>query len=347
MLIDICKLFYHIYRVSMNSSGCPDRCARHVLMTALGIWLFPDVPGPDLVSAIQVVESLGLDEVWLGDEGAQNRDPFGVLAAAATQTRTVRLGVAVTNPYLRHPAVTAAAMMTVQELSGGRAILGVGAGGGISLAPLGVARDKPLQKVADFVRLARAVAGGTITEGYQPPDGAFRVASLPIYIGSRSERLNRLASSVADGVFIGPTPSFLLDRTLGWATSIRKVPVAMYLNAAFDKDEVEWLRPRLAQSLLDSPEETRRKFGLDDTELADAIDALAHDDDEPARKLVTGEVMAHFVLSGSPEEVAGRIVDVARTYQPASLGLCLRTSGRAETIGQSIAALAIAKKELE
>ncbi len=243
-------------------------------MTAVGIWLFPDAPGADLASAIQAAESLGIDEVWLGDEGAQNRDPFAVLAAAAIQTRTVTLGVAVTNPYLRHPAVTASAMMTVQELSGGRGILGVGAGGGISLAPLGVPRDKPLKRVREFINLARAVAGGTSTEGYEPPDGAFRVASLPIYVGSRSEGLNRLASSIADGVFIGPTPSFLLDRTLGWATSVRRLPVALYLNAVFDIDELEWLRPRLAQSLLDSPEITRRNFGLEDTDLVDAIDAL-------------------------------------------------------------------------
>ena len=316
-------------------------------MTAVGIWLFPDAPAPGLVSAIQVAESLGLDEVWLGDEGAQNRDPFAVLAAAATTTSSVTLGVAVTNPYLRHPAVTASAMMTVQELSDGRAILGVGAGGGISLAPLGVSRDRPLHRVREFVRLARAVAAGTSTDGYEPPGGAFRVASLPIYIGSRSERLNRLASAVADGVFIGPTPSYLLDRTLSWAMSVRKLPLALYLNAAFDTDERGWLRPRLAQSLLDSPEETRRNFGLEDTELTDALDALAHDDDEPARKLVTDEVMAHFVLSGSFEEVVRRIAQIARTYQPASIGLCLRTSNRSETIEHSVAVLALAKKELE
>ena len=80
--------------------------------------------------------------------------------------------------------------------------------------------------------------------------------------------------------------------------SVRRLPVALYLNAVFDIDELEWLRPRLAQSLLDSPEITRRNFGLEDTELADAIEALGHDDDEPARKLVTDEIMAHFVLSG-------------------------------------------------
>lgn len=316
-------------------------------MSAIGIWLFPDTPAPDLVSVVEEAESLGLDEVWLGDEGAQNRDPFAVLAAGAVQTRSITLGLAVTNPYLRHPAVTASAMMTVQELSGGRAILGVGAGGGISLGPLGVPRDRPLRRVREFVGLARAVARGTSSEGYEPPDGAFRVASLPIYIGSRSEGLNRLASAVADGVFIGPTPSFLLDRTLGWARSVRKLPVALYLNAVFDGDELEWLRPRLAQSLLDSPEVTKRNFGLEDAELANAVEALAHDDDEPARKLVTDEVMAHFVLSGSQKEIAARIAAAARTYQPASVGLCLRTSSQAETIGHSIAALTIAKRQLE
>jgi 5,10-methylenetetrahydromethanopterin reductase len=316
-------------------------------MSAIGIWLFPDTSAPDLVSAVQEAESLGVDEVWLGDEGAQNRDPFAVLAAGAVRTRTITLGLAVTNPYLRHPAVAASAMMTVQELSDGRAILGVGAGGGISLGPVGIARDRPLRRVREFIAMARAVAMGTSGEGYQPPDGAFRVPALPIYVGSRSEGLNRLASAEADGVFIGPTPSFVLDRTLGWARSVRRVPVALYMNAVFDGDELEWLRPRLAQSLLDSPEVTRRNFGLEDAELTDAIEALAHDDVEPARKLVTDEIMAHFVLSGSHKEIAARIAEAARTYQPASVGLCLRTSSQPETIGHCIAALTIAKRELE
>ncbi len=61
---------------------------------------------------------------------------------------------------------------------------------------------------------------------------------------------------------------------------------------------------------------------------------------------MTDEIMAHFVLSGSAEGIAHRVAQVARAHHPASIGLCLRTSGRAETIGHSIAALAIAKKEL-
>ena len=315
-------------------------------MTATGIWLFPDVAAPDLVGAFRTAESLGLDEVWLGDEGAANRDPFAVLAAAATQTSRARLGLAVTNPYLRHPAVTASAMMTVQELSMGRAVLGVGAGGGLCLGPLGITSEHPLQRVRDFIRIARAVAGGTATEGYSPPDGAFRAPSLPIYIGSRSEQLNRLASSAADGAFVGATPFFLLGTTMAWARSARPIPVSLYLNALFGREELEWARPRLVQSLLDAPEVSRSHLGLYEADLRSAVAGLAHDDDQLARKLMTDEIVDQLVLFGDRRRVARRLCEIARTYQPASIGICLRTSAHPKIIEECGAVLAAARKEL-
>jgi 5,10-methylenetetrahydromethanopterin reductase len=343
--------FHQVYCFTSNSSPLAWllglRLAQEPwLMVATGIWLFPDTDAPALVAAFEAAESAGLDEVWLGDEGAPNRDPFALLAAAAVKTSRALLGVAVTNPYLRHPAVTSSAMMTVQELSGGRAVLGIGAGGGISLGPLGISPERPLQRVRDFIRIARAVSTGTPTEGYSPPEGAFRVGSLPIYVGSRSERLNRLASLMADGVFIGATPSFLLDATLGWARSVHPVPVALYVNAAFDQGELEWARPRLVQALLDAPEVTRRSFGLEDAKLRPAIAALAGGDDGAARRLVTDEIVDHLMLSGGPGRMARRIADMARKYQPASIGICLRTSTRPEMVHQSAAVLAAARKEL-
>ena len=91
-----------------------------------------------MVEFIQQAEDLGLDEIWLGDEGPA-RDPLAVLAAAALRTSTIRLAVGITNPYVRHPAAIAVSMMTVHELSGGRAILGLGVGGSLALSPLGIA----------------------------------------------------------------------------------------------------------------------------------------------------------------------------------------------------------------
>lgn len=130
-----------------------------------GIWLFPESSAGTLVDTFVEAEALGLDEVCIGDEGPVFRDPFAVLAAAAARTRQVRLGVAVTNPYLRHPAVTASAMMTVAELTGGWVVLDLGAGGGVALDPVGIPRLEPLRRTREAVRIARAVAAGQQVDG--------------------------------------------------------------------------------------------------------------------------------------------------------------------------------------
>ena len=124
------------------------------------VWLFPEASAAATVDAVVAAEDAGIDELWLGDEGP-GRDPFSVLAAAAQRTERITLGVSVTNPYLRHPAVTAATAMTVNELSGGRFVLGLGPGGGMALDPVGVVRERPLTRTRDALRVIRAVAGTT------------------------------------------------------------------------------------------------------------------------------------------------------------------------------------------
>src|SRR5712691_5606954 len=112
-----------------------------------------------MVEFIQHAEDLGLDEMWLGDEGPA-RDPLTVLAAAAIRTSRIRLAVGVTNPYVRHPAATAVSMMTIHELSGGRAILGLGVGGNLALSPLGIAPEHPLEVMRQAMATMRAVTRG-------------------------------------------------------------------------------------------------------------------------------------------------------------------------------------------
>src|SRR5216684_2815139 len=134
-----------------------------------------------MVEFIQHAEDLGLDEIWLGDEGPA-RDPLAVLAAAATQTSRIRLAVGITNPYVRHPAATAVSMMTVHELSGGRAILGLGVGGSLALGPLGILPVHPLATMRQAVATIRAVSRGEQSDSYAAPAGAMSAPDLPLFI---------------------------------------------------------------------------------------------------------------------------------------------------------------------
>ncbi len=123
-----------------------------------GVWLYPGVDATELAEAVVAAEELGLDEVWVADEGVA-RDPLVVLAAAAALTSRIRLAVGVTSPLLRHPAAISAAAATLDELSDGRAVLGLGVGGHQALGPLGMTADRPVKVLADAIAWARTVLG--------------------------------------------------------------------------------------------------------------------------------------------------------------------------------------------
>jgi alkanesulfonate monooxygenase SsuD/methylene tetrahydromethanopterin reductase-like flavin-dependent oxidoreductase (luciferase family) len=74
------------------------------------------------------IEALGFDNLWLTDSSLHSRYCWAYLTLAARATSRLTLGTAVTNPVTRHPAMTAVAAATLAEISGGRTVLGIGAG---------------------------------------------------------------------------------------------------------------------------------------------------------------------------------------------------------------------------
>src|SRR5689334_2212370 len=93
-----------------------------------GVELYEYLDALTVLEEVQLAEELGYDTVWLGDSQSIWRELYVLLGAAATTTTQIALGIGVTNPVTRHLAVTASALATTQELSRGRAILGVGVG---------------------------------------------------------------------------------------------------------------------------------------------------------------------------------------------------------------------------
>jgi 5,10-methylenetetrahydromethanopterin reductase len=310
-----------------------------------GVWFFPDATAPKILETIVAAEACGLDEVWLGDEGPA-RDPFVLLAAAAPATRRIRLGVGVTNPYLRHPATTAATALTIHELSGGRMVLGIGPGGRMALDPAHIDRVAPLAATRRAVRIMRAVAHGDPTEGYTPAPHAVTAPDLPIYVGARGEQLNRFASEAADGVFLGGVPGIRLAPTVGWARSRRPIAVAAYLSAVFTPEVREAVRPRMIYALLDAPPATRQALGVDVARARRAAAALAKDDAWPARQLIDDRLLDELLLCGSPEDVGHGVARRIRGLEPTSIGLALLTDDPLGTLEPAATALAVARQDL-
>ena len=88
-------------------------------------------PPADFAAMVREIESLGYDHLWVTDSSLHARNCYAYLTLAAVSSSRLRLGTAVTNPLTRHPAITAAAAATLDELSAGRRT-GAGRGPGRS-----------------------------------------------------------------------------------------------------------------------------------------------------------------------------------------------------------------------
>src|SRR5438045_2096365 len=86
-----------------------------------------DVSAKEFVEQVRLIDALGYEDVWIPDERFF-RDVYPTMTLAALTSSRLRIVSSVTDPFSRHPAITAASIATVDEISDGRCVLGIGAG---------------------------------------------------------------------------------------------------------------------------------------------------------------------------------------------------------------------------
>jgi 5,10-methylenetetrahydromethanopterin reductase len=170
------------------------------------VLVLSDLPHRELMDHATWVESLGFDCYWYADERFYH-EPYVGLAAIALATETMRIGPAVGDPKTRHPALVAAAMNSLNELSGGRAILGFGAGSS-GFHNLGLSRSRAARAMREGIDIIdRLLDGQTVTldgEVIQIKDAKMLVKStrVPISVAANSPMTLRLAGEVGESVMI-------------------------------------------------------------------------------------------------------------------------------------------------
>src|SRR3990167_5632858 len=156
-----------------------------------GLLMLPAYAPARLAELAALAEDTGYDDFWLADERFF-REVYACLTLCALRTRRIRLGPGVTDPYSRHPALTAMAIATLDEISNRRAVLGIGAGVS-GFRELGVDASRSAVAIREAVELIRRLlAGETVTvKGREISftDGRLDFApprpDLPIYVASQ------------------------------------------------------------------------------------------------------------------------------------------------------------------
>ena len=127
---------------------------------------------------------------------------YVALTLAALKTSRVRLGPLVTNPLTRHFVVTASAISSIDEVSGGRAILGIGSGDS-AIYTIGAPPATVAGLEDSVVTLNRLTSGGAIDREGRRWQVHRSVRRVPIYLAAEGPRTLELAGRVADGVIVG------------------------------------------------------------------------------------------------------------------------------------------------
>ena len=309
---------------------------------AFGLLLFSDYTIDKLAELAALAEELGYRDFWYTDVRFA-RDCYLGLAAAAARTRKIRLGPGVTDPYSRHPALTAASIATLDEMSSGRAVLGLGTGGA-GFRELGLERPLPVAALRETVSVIRGLlAGETVTQqGKVISLAGGRLAfsperrNIPIYFATHGAQVTRLAGQVADGVLIANTlaPSafahYVAQLEQGFAKLGTEPPdfdIGLRVEACIADDDAAALgvmRRRVAARVLSQYPHwdylTELGIALPQ-EFVELAKERRPDAADLAAPMLPDAVVESMVLAGSAERVARQL---ARALHPRVTSVTLR-----------------------
>ncbi|MBI4308237.1 MAG: LLM class flavin-dependent oxidoreductase [Chloroflexi bacterium] len=157
---------------------------------------------PEWQEYVQTADACSFWGLGVGDSQSIYPDVYVRCTIAAMQTRHMRLGPWVTNPLTRHPAVTAGAIASVDQVSGGRAFLGIGTG---DSAVFNISRrPSSVTYLEDYVRAVNdLLAHGEAQWNGQTLKLAIAKRRVPVYIAASGPKTLRMAGRIADGVVVG------------------------------------------------------------------------------------------------------------------------------------------------
>lgn len=276
-------------------------------------------PFAEALDVARQSEAAGAASLWMAEHLGYRQSLVSCMAFALKTERAVAVPTAI-SPFMWHPMPVAMAMATLAEAAPGRAAIALGSGNPLFLGESGIAIDRPLRVMREFVECLRALwtGEGVTYEGeifqldgarmaFRPPE------EIPIYIAAMGEQMLRMTGRIADGVVLsaGLSPDYAA-RSLALvaegaakaerdAAGLRR---AAYIYCAVSEDgrtAIDIIRGKLAFLMRNKfLAENVRQSGLPiDTEAVMA--AISKRDFAAATSLIPDEAAELFAVAGTPK----------------------------------------------
>jgi probable F420-dependent oxidoreductase len=295
-------------------------------MLNFGVTFMADPPVSEIVGRTVLAEENGFSHAWLWDSHVLWQEVYPIFTLMAAGTTNIHIGPCVTNPVTRDPTVTAAAMATLNEISGGRMEMGIGRGDSaqrvLGRHPVTVAAlEQACRTIRDLAEGREVDLDGTAvqlkwSEGHR----------LPVWVAAYGPQALRCAGRVADGLIMQLADPFIIEWSLqylregaeqagrdpGGITVMAAAPAYLSADLAHARDQVRWFPALVSNHVVDLVH--RYHGGVLPDELTDYIAARKRYDyahhgraGSDNAEFVTDEVVDRFCVLGTPEQVRAKL----------------------------------------
>ncbi len=294
-----------------------------MIMVSFGIEFLANEPAQKLAELVAFSEENGLEYAWITDH-YNNRDVYTTLAVLALNTNRIKLGTGVTNPYTRNIAITAQSIGAINEISGGRAVLGIGPGDKATFDAMGIEWVEPMTTINESITALRGFfsAKKVSQEGKRVKIGgaklAFKTGNIPIYMGAQGPKMLELAGRIADGVLINASHpkdfEFAIKQIEAGAKAAgrdpKSVDVGAYACFSIHKDAEKAkgaAKVVVAFIVAGSPDTVLQRHNIDIVAKKSIGDAIAKGDFAGLNNLVTDKMIDAFSICGTPTDCKAKV----------------------------------------
>jgi 5,10-methylenetetrahydromethanopterin reductase len=265
------------------------------------------------VALARQAEDLGFAEVWLSEDYLE-RGAFAAAGAVAALTSRVGIGLGVINPWTRHVALTAMECAALDEVSGGRLVVGLGASNrGWMEGRLGIPFERPISTLRGYTEALRTLLSGEVVRG--DVNGLALDAGLsftplrrdvPVYLGVKGERALAVGAEIADGLMLSvlSTPAYVRwIREQHPRPGLRLTAYAAFSCADDGAVARDRVRSRTARFLgMHGASPITSVPGLDAARATALRERMLAGQD--GADLVDDDLLRTFTLAGTPDDVA-------------------------------------------
>ena len=290
-------------------------------MARTGYAIGGQIPREDVIELAQTAERRGFSTFWF-TEGS-GKDALAQIAGLGPVTSRIKLGSGIVIHYTRTPSLLAMTLITLDEITNGRAILGLGTGSSGVKESHGMAFDKPLGRMRDYVTIIKSALRGeaVVHEGEAYSVKGFKLAfpapraNAPVYVAALNPSITQLAGEVADGVvFYVMTPDAVTDVLPHLRAGAEKagrqasdVDVTCFILASPGESEEDTynLKLQLAGFSASGPYKRRLSESGFAMEMEAASKALAVGDSRAAANAISDRMAESMAFIGDPSRWDG------------------------------------------